>query len=119
MDIINYEKLAQETKEAQSHFEQNEAPVSDHIPVIKEVLKKHYTPPHDTPKEESSNLPSYASDASKETQKEVGDLVKITFEKGLLEGVSQAKKKEPFVLDMYHDALAEKLQEEMKYKGLL
>ncbi len=121
MDSINYEKLAQETKEVQQTFEQHEQVEHNHIPALKQVIHTHYTPQTEEDKQETTNtsLPSYATNAPEEAKKEVATLIKYTFEKGLLEGIREAKKKDPFILDMYHDALVEKLHEEMKRKGLL
>ncbi len=121
MDSINYEKLAQETKEVQQTFEQHEQVENNHIPALKQVIHTHYTSQTEEDQQRKTNdsLPSYAADASEEVKKEVTTLINHTFEKGLLEGIREAKKKDPFILDMYHDALVEKLHEEMKRKGLL
>lgn len=121
MDSINYEKLAQETKEVQQTFEQHEGMNNNPIPALKQVIRTHYTPhtEEDKQHEVSTSLPSYAANAPEKVKKEVVTLINYTFKKGLLEGVREAKKKDPFILDMYHDALAEKLHEEMKRKGLL
>lgn len=121
MDSINYEKLAQETKEVQQTFEHPDTGKENHIPALKQVIHTHYTPQEEEKEssDTSHSLPSYAANAPEEAKQEVSRLIQHTFEKGLLEGVSEAKKKDPFILDMYHDALVEKLHEEMKHKGLL
>jgi len=121
MDSINYEKLAQETKEVQHTLEQEGNIHENHIPALKQVIHTHYTPQitKDQQEEKDSSLPSYAIHASQEAKDIVTDLIDHTFQKGLLEGITAAKKQDPFILDMYHDALVEKLHEEMKHKGLL
>lgn len=64
-------------------------------------------------------LPEYAQNAPEESRRLVQALVRITFEKGLSHGLSLAKKQDPMVLDMYHDALSDKMIEHMRTQKLL
>ena len=46
-------------------------------------------------------------------------LIKLTLEKGLASGVNFAQKEDPYILDLYHDSLADKMLEEMKSRKLI
>jgi hypothetical protein len=43
----------------------------------------------------------------------------MAFKDGILKASSEAAKASPFVLDAFHDALAGKLYEELKKRGVL
>ncbi len=133
MDSINYQELAKEVIRQQQNKEQ--AP-QDHkeamISVLREktILQQQAAPQQQAPIASTApqtaastlqerNLPSYAESVSPEIQQEVEHLISTTLEKGLTHGISLAAKADPFVIDMYHDALAEHIVGQMKMKGML
>jgi len=121
---INYEGLAQEAKSARENVEHlaNESART----VVSHVVGQHYQLPKSngatvvhsaTP--QSDNLPAYAADISDADRATVEKLIDITFQKGLEVGIDAARKQPSFIIDLYHDALADKLVMELEERGLL
>lgn len=67
----------------------------------------------------SSILPDYARGASPEAKLEIEYLIDVALQKGITAASALAVKTNPFVLDAFHDALAGKLYEEFKRRGIL
>lgn len=58
--------------------------------------------------------PQFSEDAQKETQEKLQRLVDIAFERGLVEAIAAARKMhDPYILDEFHDALVDKLHDEL------
>ncbi len=64
-------------------------------------------------------IPAYLNEESPEIKAEVERLVSLAFEKGISSAVEEAAKKSPFVLDAFHDALADKLLPELEKRGII
>lgn len=64
-------------------------------------------------------LPAYAESAPPEVKKEIERLLEMAFRDGILKASSEATKSKPFVLDAFHDALAGKLYQELKKRGVV
>lgn len=72
------------------------------------------------PSQDDNNLPSYAKELPDAAKVQVEHLVTLAFEKGIVEGIAQARAaKDPYVMDAFHDALSEKLAAVLKAKNLL
>lgn len=133
MDQINYEELAQEViKQQQSREQAPQEHKEAVISVLQEKMRQQiptYQPHPITISTQSAsvhtqaltdnNLPAYAATAPTETIDRVRHLVALTFEKGISHGVMEVAHDDPFIIDMYHDALADHVVEKMKEKGLL
>lgn len=133
MDQVNYEELAQEViKQQQKANAQEQAPQSHKEAVISVLREKMI--PYQIPQSQSAqpqakqniaqlqldpNLPEYSATAPEASKQEVKDLIDFTLQKGLAAGIEKAAKSDPFVIDMYHDSLAEHVIAQMKQKGLL
>lgn len=75
--------------------------------------------PQTTPVHGTDDLPEYAKNIDVHSKDIVEQLVSLTFEQGLEKGIASASSLDPFLLDLYHDSLAEKLIEDMKEKNIL
>lgn len=64
-------------------------------------------------------LPSYLKDSSPEIKLKVEKLVDSVFHQGLGKAVKEAERAGEFVLDAFHDALADKLYDELKKRKLI
>jgi hypothetical protein len=64
-------------------------------------------------------LPDYAESAPPEVKREIERFLEMAFRDGILKASSEAAKSTPFVLDAFHDALAGKLYEELKKRGIV
>ena len=68
---------------------------------------------------QSSVLPSYLQDAPDIIKLKVEKLLDLAWHKGILAAANQAKKGDPLILDAFHDAVTDKLYEELKKRGHL
>lgn len=64
-------------------------------------------------------LPQYAADAPAEVKEKAEQLLEMAFQEGILKAARMAEEAGPFVLDVFHDALAGKLYEELKKRGVV
>ncbi len=67
----------------------------------------------------SPYLPEYVNQAPQEARLQVERLVDLAFHKGVSEAAAQARLMGSFVTDAFHDALVEKLYDEMQARNLL
>ena len=67
----------------------------------------------------SPYLPEYVNQAPQEVRLQVERLVDLAFHKGVSEAAVQARLMGSFVTDAFHDALVEKLYDEMQARNLL
>lgn len=131
MDTINYEQFAQEIQQKkESTPELRDAP---HQEIISNILHEHRAQVAQTNAQQISqsqslhgqqtssddHLASYAKDAPQDAKQKTKELIQYTFAHGIRAGISKAIHEDPFVLDLYHDTLTEKLLEEMKSRNLL
>ncbi len=133
MDSINYEELAREVIKQQQNKEQGP---QNHKEAIVSVLKERTVTEQKSPTFSTTtqypstqqtagndlkerNLPSYAETTSPEIQNKVEELIAHTLDKGLSAGISEVAGLDPFIIDMYHDALAEHVVQQMKERGML
>ncbi|TRZ64365.1 MAG: hypothetical protein D4Q79_01685 [Spirochaetia bacterium] len=68
---------------------------------------------------EETVLPDYLKDSPAETKLQVEKLVKSVFSDGLEKTVKKAVSSNAFVLDAFHDALTDKLYDELKARKLI
>jgi|GEM_PF-1865801 len=131
-DNINLPELAQAVeRERMASIENGEL---SHKEALHAVLEKQHKMPafkpkesHPTPTTQSVSvsdykkevLPEYAGEESEQAQNKVLELIDLTFSKGLATGIRAAKAQDPVVMDMYHDALVDKLLEKLKEKNLI
>ena|SRR3989344_830921 len=66
-----------------------------------------------------SFLPDYLKEMPAEDKLKVGELVDEVFHHGIEKTVKKAVEAGPFVLDAFHDALTDKLYEELKKRKLI
>ncbi len=130
LNPINYDTIVQEIKETR----QAKNPEHQDAVINKEAVRQFLeqkTQQHVATQSQTSSsvqqptssspdaLPAYAADAPIQAKSTVDKLITLTFQKGLHEGIAHAAKMDPFTMDLYHDALTEKLFEEMKTRKLI
>lgn len=72
------------------------------------------------PKPKSSGpLPNYAQDLPAEVKLNVEGLLDLAWHKGINAAVKKVKKSDALTMDLFHDAITEKLYNEFKVRGLL
>jgi hypothetical protein len=64
-------------------------------------------------------LPAYASDVPPEIRLKAEKLIEQVFHKGLMRSIKEVKKSDPLVMDLFHDAITERLYSEFKKRGIL
>lgn len=85
---------------------------------IREAIKPKVYPPSPAGADDKT-LPAYAKDAPEDAKQEAHRLADLVFSQGLDKTVSQARQAEPFVLDVFHDALVDRLYEELKKRNII
>ena len=68
---------------------------------------------------QSNVLPSYLQDTPDTVKLNVEKSLDLAWHKGVLAAANQAKKGDPLILDAFHDAVTDKLYEELKKRGHL
>ena len=71
------------------------------------------------PKDSQSPLPSYAKDISPAMKLEVEQLLEKALTQGIEKASSEAARSNPYVMDIFHDALTTRLYPELKKRGFL
>lgn len=69
--------------------------------------------------DEDKFLPDYLKEADPEIKRQVERLLEITIRNGLEQGIKEAQKMPPFILDAYHDALIDKLHDELVKRKII
>lgn len=67
----------------------------------------------------ASSTGSYLDDLDPETTEKVNALIQEVFDKGLERAIKDAKNLEPYVLDAFHDALADRMYQELKRRKVI
>ena len=117
------ERLGREIAERKNLPENQKVPERELVkraiaPVILQAQNKSQTDEKKEP-EESRALPEYLKEIPEEIKIKVKDLINEVFNKGLVKTVQEAAKADPFVLDAFHDALTDKLFEELKARKII
>lgn len=121
---INYPELAQQVEQAKTASP--ELQVQPHKEVVSHVLQQQFAPKADIQQPaadainpQDARLPEYAQDASADAKQKVQHLIELTLDKGIHAGMKEAQQYGPFVMDMFHDALVDKLVQELTQRNLL
>jgi len=69
--------------------------------------------------EDDKYLPDYLKNSDINIKNQVEKLLEDTIRNGLASGINEAQKMPPFILDAYHDALVDKLHEELRKRGMI
>lgn len=110
------------TTEVQRHLEQPETNNLSGQEIVKRSIQNYTgtqgvpTPP---PTPNDSALPNYMTSAAPADKREVEHLIAMVFKDGIMAANDEAAKSSPFVLDAFHDALAGKLYDELKQRGIV
>ena len=88
-------------------------------PFINQPPASGTNPQTQTILEEESFHPDYLKDSPAEIKLQVEKLIDNVFHIGLRKAAAEARKKTPFLLDSFHDSLADKLHEELKKRKLI
>lgn len=66
-----------------------------------------------------SPLPRYAEELPAEAKFKAEKLLDFAWHKGLRAAIAEVRKSDPLTMDLFHDAITEKLYEEFKKRGVL
>ena len=66
-----------------------------------------------------SPLPSYAQELPAEAKFKAEKLLDFAWHKGIRAAIKEVKKSDPLTMDLFHDAITEKLYQEFKRRGIL
>ncbi|MEK9168589.1 MAG: hypothetical protein AAB698_02200 [Patescibacteria group bacterium] len=89
-------------------------------PMIKQTQLSDQRPTTDDQQQIGSQvLPDYLKDSPVEIKLQVEKLIDAFFHQGIKKTIKEAQKGGGFVLDAFHDALTDKLHEELKKRKLI
>ena len=72
-----------------------------------------------SPKKGSSAFPTYLDSLDDETVAKINNLIQAVFEQGITKTIKTLVEEDPFILDAFHDALTDKLYEELKTRKII
>ena len=119
------ERLSKEIAEKRNLPEYKELPERE---LIKQTLQPLVKQPSIQPSKpttqptvpaEETIIPNYLKDSPPEIKLRVEKLVDSVFHQGIEKTVKEAKLAGPFILDAFHDALTDKLYDELKKRNLI
>ena len=118
------ERLSREVSEKKELPESRDLPEREIIkqaiePLVKVTDNKQQTTNNATSEGDDSVLPGYLNGSSDEVKLKVEKLIDSVFHNGLDKAVGEAKAAGPYILDAFHDALTDKLYEELKSRNLI
>jgi len=115
------QELSQEVKEAGSEERTREVIRSSVAEKIygPGVIPKPSASPAPPPPSLGSPLPHYAENLPAEVKLKVENLLDLVWHKGIDNAVKEVKKSDPLTMDLFHDAITEKLFNEFKRRGIL
>ncbi|MEK7087118.1 MAG: hypothetical protein AAB958_00245 [Patescibacteria group bacterium] len=116
------ERLSKEINEKKNLLEHKKVTERELIKQTLQPMIKSNQPVQSIPsglKIQSQILPDYLASASDEIKFQIEELVDSLFRQGIQKVVKRAQRASPFVLDAFHDALTDKLHEELKKRKLI
>lgn len=120
------QRLSAEIKERQARPETKEFPEREMIKQSLHIFKEEpagepVAPAPAAGQQNDSFLPSYLSGGNVEpnVKLEVEKLVDMVFHEGIEKAIREAKRRQPFVADAFHDALVDKLLPVLKERGII
>jgi len=118
------ERLSKEIAEKKNLPEYKEVPERELIKQTLQPLVRQATSDKQqvTKKEEETKetvLPDYLKDSPPEIKLRVEKLVDLVFHQGIEKTIKEANQAGPFILDAFHDALTNKLYDELKKRNLI
>lgn len=119
------ERIGEAVKEIQQRPEFQKSTPQE---IIKESLKSFTPPPAPPPQTPPAQagppeengipfLPDYMKSEPAEKQKELERLLTVAINQGFFAGIKEAQKDGEFLLDAFHDSLADKVYPELKRRG--
>ena len=110
------EQLSAQVKEYQENALKNKMPHQD---LLRSAIGERIQQVAPPAPQKKTDLPVYLENESPEMKTKIQELIDIALMSGVEKSVIEAKKYSPFVLDALHDALTEKIYNELKNRGKL
>ena len=118
-------RLSQEIAEKKKLLEYKEVPEKELIKqTIEPLVKQSYIQSSQQLAQarkaaKKTTLPDYLKDSPDKIKLQVEKLVDSVFHQGISKTIKEAQKAGPFILDAFHDALTDKLYDELKKRKYL
>lgn len=118
------ERLSKEVAEKKKLPEYKEIPERELIkqtlqPLMTQAITDKKQGVREEKKDEKAVLPAYLKNSPAEIKLQAERLVDLVFHQGIEKTIKEAKQAGPFLLDAFHDALTDKLYEELKKRNLI
>lgn len=132
-ETFEQNKIEQEIAELSKQIEQkrnlleSQKGIIEEKEVVREVLGEKIkqvspVPPASSPAGTTAKPgvgTSYLDSVDPETEAEVNRLLGIVFSKGIEAAISEAERDDAYLMDAFHDALTDKMYEEMRTRGMV
>ncbi len=130
-------ELSRQIEEKRKALEESRGMSVEHQEAISEVVREKLTPgivptqststdddtdDDDKKKVAASTTPvhqHYLDAAPPQSVREINDLIELVPSKGVAFAIKEAKGREPFIMDGFHDALVDRLYTELKTRGYI
>ncbi len=113
------ERLGREISEKRNLPEYKNLPEKELVKQTLGPIIKPQTKEEQTAEVRKTILPNYLKDSSPETKLQVEKLLDSVFHQGIAKTIKEAQEAGPFILDVFHDALTDKLYEELKNRKMI
>ena len=88
-------------------------------PLVKQAISDKEQATREEKETEETIIPDYLKDSPPEIKLQVEKLIDSVFHQGIEKTVKEANQAGPFILDAFHDALTDKLYDELKKRNLI
>lgn len=110
-----FEVVSREVEKIKKHPELKHLPERE---IVRQAIKPVVPAKPSLPKkDEEKFLPDYLKEAPEEIKLKVEELIGEVFERGIKKTTQKALGYGPYFLDAFHDALVDKMLEELKKRG--
>lgn len=118
------ERLSKEITEKRNLLEHKDLSEKELIkqtlqPIVKPTTKIDESAVQSTGQREEIFLPDYLKDSPAEIKLQVEKLINSVFHQGIEKAAQQASQAGAFILDAFHDALTDKLHEELNRRKMI
>lgn len=117
-EIVELTKAIHEQGIVENSKEALRAAIGEKLSKLPPIAPAESRPPQ-TPPDTPGSLPGYAATLSDEVKLRAEQLLDTAVHKGIVVAMRHARASDPLTLELFHDAITEKLYEKFKAQGLI
>jgi hypothetical protein len=74
---------------------------------------------NENPAADTSSLPSYAGTLPADAKLRAEELLDLAWHRGIAHAIREAKRSDPLIMDLFHDAIVERLYQAFRARGIV